>query len=70
MKQKRQNFVGKIIAFLLIVQTVLISVQGKIHIERGDYPVEVLMWMINQYIWVLKQARGLENKEKEDKEEN
>lgn len=64
MKEKRQNFVEKIIAFLLIVQTVLISVQGKIHIERGDSPVEVLMWMINQYIWVLKQARSLEDKEK------
>ncbi len=64
MKVKRQNFVGKIITVLLIIQTVLIGIQSKNRIQQGDSTIEVLIWMINQYIPVLKRVRGLEDKQK------
>ncbi|BAY47178.1 hypothetical protein SAMD00079811_47940 [Scytonema sp. HK-05] len=64
MKVKRQNFVGKIITVLLIIQTILIGIQSKNHIQQGDSTIEVLIWMINQYIPVLKRVRGLEDKQK------
>lgn len=67
MKVKRQNFVGKIITVLFIIQIILIGIQSKNRIQQGDSTIEVLIWMINQYIPVLKRVRGLEDKEKDDK---
>ncbi len=64
MKVKRQNFVRKIITFLLIMQTVLIGVQSKNRIQQGDSTIEVLIWMINQYIPVLQRVRRLKDKHK------
>lgn len=55
------------IAFLLIVQTTLIGIQAENRIHHGDSPIEVLMWMINQCIPVLKQASSLQDKHKKDK---
>ncbi|MGI8500280.1 MAG: hypothetical protein ACR2LR_03970 [Hassallia sp.] len=55
------------IAFLLIVQTTLIGIQAENRIHQGDSPIEVLMWMINQCIPVLKQASSLQDKQKKDK---
>lgn len=62
----RQKFYRQIITVLLVMQTALIGVQGKIRIDRGDSPVEVVMWLINQYIPVLKQVHSLEDKDQSD----
>ena len=56
--------INKAIAFLLILQTTLIGVQAENRIQQGDSPIEVLIWMINQCIPVLKQASKLEDKDK------
>ncbi|MGH8002390.1 MAG: hypothetical protein ACREPR_23910 [Brasilonema sp.] len=66
-KKPGKNFSQKAIAFLLVMQTVLIGVQSKNRLEQGDSTIEVLIWMINHYIPVLKQASRLEDKEKNDK---
>jgi hypothetical protein len=52
------------IAFLLILQTILIGVNAENRIQQGDSPVEVLIWMISQCIPVLKQASSLQEKQK------
>ena len=67
MKNKRQNASQIAIAFLLILQTTLIGVQAENRIQQGDSPMEVLIWMINQCIPVLKQASKLEDKDKKNK---
>ncbi|MBP5977525.1 hypothetical protein HW132_33640 [Brasilonema sp. CT11] len=67
-KKSGKNFSQKAIAFLLVVQTVLIGIQSKNRLEEGDSTIEVLIWMINQYIPVLKQASRLEDKDKNDKQ--
>lgn len=67
MKVKRPNLVGKIITVLLILQTVLICVKAENRIQQGDSTIEVLIWMINQYIPVLKQASRLKDNDKDDK---
>ncbi|MBW4592094.1 MAG: hypothetical protein KME46_03975 [Brasilonema angustatum HA4187-MV1] len=36
-------------------------------IQQGDSTIEVLIWMINQYIPVLKQASRLKDNDKDDK---
>ncbi|MBG1260241.1 hypothetical protein F8S20_37300 [Nostoc sp. BAE] len=53
---------GYAYAFLLILQTILIGVNAENLLQQGDSPVEVLMWMINQCIPVLKQASSLQEK--------
>lgn len=55
MKKQRQTLISKMICFLLTLQLFLIGVQGKIKIDSGDSTLEVLIWMINQSIVVLKQ---------------
>ena len=52
------------IAFLLILQTILIGINAENHISQGDSPIEVLIWMINQCIPVLKQASSFPEKQK------
>ncbi|MBD2604639.1 hypothetical protein H6G81_08875 [Scytonema hofmannii FACHB-248] len=54
------------IALLLILQTMLIGVSAENRIQQGDSPIEVLMWMINQCIPILKQASSLQDKQKKD----
>lgn len=54
------------IALLLILQTTLIGVNAENRIQQGDSPIEVLMWMINQCIPILKQASSLQDKQKKD----
>ncbi|GAX40536.1 hypothetical protein NIES4075_15020 [Tolypothrix sp. NIES-4075] len=55
------------ITFLLILQTTLIGIKAENRIQQGDSPIEVLIWMINQCIPVLKQASSLQDKQKKDK---
>ncbi|PMB51729.1 hypothetical protein CEN39_13645 [Fischerella thermalis CCMEE 5201] len=64
MKNKLQNASQKAIAFLLILQTILIGVNVENRLQQGDSPIEVLMWMINQCIPILKQASSLQDKQK------
>ncbi|MEH2352365.1 hypothetical protein [Nostoc sp.] len=64
MKNKHQNASQRAIAFLLIVQTILIGVNAENRLQQGDSPIEVLIWMINQCIPVLKQASSLQEKQK------
>ncbi|BAY18786.1 hypothetical protein NIES21_46390 [Anabaenopsis circularis NIES-21] len=64
MKNKPQNASQKAIAFLLILQTILIGVNAENRLQQEDSPIEVLMWMINQCIPVLKQASSLQEKQK------
>ncbi|WP_413201448.1 hypothetical protein [Nostoc piscinale] len=60
----RQKFYRQIITVLLLIQTILIGVNAENRLQQGDSPIEVLMWMINQCIPVLKQARSLQEKQK------
>ncbi len=64
MKNKPQNASQRAIAFLLILQTILIGVNAENRLQQGDSPIEVLIWMINQCIPVLKQASSLQEKQK------
>ena len=64
MKNKSQNVSQTAIAFLLILQTILIGVNAENRIQQGDLPIEVLIWMINQCIPVLKQASSFPEKQK------
>ncbi|MEH1890257.1 MAG: hypothetical protein V7K92_12650 [Nostoc sp.] len=64
MKNKGQNSRQIAIAFLLILQTILIGVNAENRIQQGDLPIEVLIWMINQCIPVLKQASSFPEKQK------
>jgi len=67
MKNKqRQSFISKIIALLLTLQLFLIGVQGEIKIDTGDSTLEVLIWMINQSIVVLKQMSDQEKEQNKD----
>jgi hypothetical protein len=63
-KKPGKSATQRAIAFLLILQTTLIGVQAENRIQQGDSPIEVLIWMINQCIPVLKQASKLEDKDK------
>lgn len=60
----RQVFHRQIITVLLIMQTVLIGIQSKNRIQQGDSTIEVLIWMINQYIPVLQRVRRLKDEQK------
>ncbi|MBC6436036.1 hypothetical protein FM036_44075 [Nostoc sp. HG1] len=64
MKNKGQNASQRAIAFLLILQTILIGVNAENRIQQGDSPIDVLIWIINQCIPVLKQASNLQEKQK------
>ncbi|MBW4569098.1 MAG: hypothetical protein KME31_14080 [Tolypothrix carrinoi HA7290-LM1] len=65
-KKPGKSATQRAIAFLLILQTTLIGIQAENRIQQGDSPIEVLMWMINQCIPVLKQASSLQDKQKKD----
>ncbi|MBW4625062.1 MAG: hypothetical protein KME49_06015 [Brasilonema octagenarum HA4186-MV1] len=67
-KKYGKNFSQKAIPLLLILQTILICVKAENRIHQGDSTIEVLIWMINQYIPVLKQASRLKDKDKNDKQ--
>ena len=62
--QRAMSTTGYAYAFLLIVQTILIGVNVENRIQQGDSAIEVLIWMINQCIPVLKQASSLQEKQK------
>ncbi|NEU73313.1 hypothetical protein PI95_012235 [Hassallia byssoidea VB512170] len=62
----RQKLYRQIIIVLLLMQTTLIGIQAENRIQQGDSRIEVLMWMINQCIPVLKQASSLQDKQKKD----
>ncbi|MBD2455559.1 hypothetical protein H6G80_15905 [Nostoc sp. FACHB-87] len=63
-KKSGKSASQKAITFLLILQTILIGVNAENRLQQGDSAIEVLMWMINQCIPVLKQARSLQEKQK------
>ncbi|MBD2450568.1 hypothetical protein H6G76_26250 [Nostoc sp. FACHB-152] len=65
MSTKKTNFSlsRKIIALLLVLQTLFLGVQAKNRIQQGDSAIEVMIWLINQYIPVLQQAKGLNDEE-------
>lgn len=63
----RQKLYRQIIIVLLLMQTTLIGIKAENRIHHGDSPIEVLIWMINQCIPVLKQASKLEDKDKNNK---
>ncbi|MCW5314419.1 hypothetical protein GTQ43_11550 [Nostoc sp. KVJ3] len=60
----RQKLYRQIITVLLLIQTILIGVNAENRLQQGDSTIEVLMWMINQCIPVLKQASNLQEKQK------
>ncbi|MEH1803733.1 hypothetical protein [Nostoc sp.] len=62
--QRAMSTTGYAYAFLLILQTILIGVNAENRIQQGDSTIEVLIWMINQCIPVLKQASSLQKKQK------
>ncbi|MEH2298019.1 MAG: hypothetical protein V7K88_02825 [Nostoc sp.] len=63
-KKPAKSVSQRAIAFLLILQTILIGVNAENRIQQGDSPIEVLIWMINQCIPVLKQASSFPEKQK------
>ncbi|MEH2067158.1 MAG: hypothetical protein V7K47_03130 [Nostoc sp.] len=62
--QRAMSTTGYAYAFLLILQTMLIGVNAENRLQQGDSPIEVLIWMINQSIPVLKQASSFQEKQK------
>ncbi|MBN3941875.1 hypothetical protein [Nostoc sp. NMS9] len=62
--QRAMSTTGYAYAFLLILETILIGVNAENRIQQGNSPIEVLIWMINQCIPVLKQASSLQEKQK------
>ncbi|MBE9206316.1 hypothetical protein IQ244_07280 [Nostoc sp. LEGE 06077] len=62
-KKSGQSASQKAITFLLILQTILIGINAENRLQQGDSSIEVLMWMINQCIPVLKQASSLQEKQ-------
>ncbi|MEA5625045.1 hypothetical protein [Nostoc sp. UHCC 0251] len=62
--QRAMSMTGYAYAFLLILQTILIGVNAENRLQQGDSPIEVLIWMINQCIPVLKEASSLQEKQK------
>ncbi|MEH2317972.1 hypothetical protein [Nostoc sp.] len=63
-KKPSKSVSQRAIAFLLILQTILIGVNAENRLQQGDSPIEVLIWMINQCIPVLKQASSCQEKQK------
>ncbi|MBN3869740.1 hypothetical protein [Nostoc sp. JL33] len=63
-KKRGKSASQRAIAFLLILQTILIGVNAENRLQQGNSPIEVLIWMINQCIPVLKQASSLQEKQK------
>ncbi|MEH2329641.1 hypothetical protein [Nostoc sp.] len=63
-KKRGKSATQRAIALLLILQTILIGINAENHLQQGDSPIEVFIWMINQSIPVLKQASSLQEKQK------
>lgn len=59
----RQKFYRQVMVSLLVLQTLLLGVQAKNRIQQGDSAIEVMIWLINQYIPVLQRVKGLEDEE-------
>lgn len=66
-KKPSSNLSHRIIAGLLILQTLLIGVQAENRIQQGDSLIGVLLWVINQYIPVLQQVSRQEKEQNQDK---
>jgi hypothetical protein len=62
--QRAMSTTGYAYAILLTLQITLIGVNAENRLQQGDSLIEVLIWMINQSISVLKQADGLREKQK------
>ena len=62
--QRAMSTTGYAYAFLLILQTILIGVNAENRLQQGDSPIEILIWMINQCIPVLKQVSSFQQKQK------
>ncbi|OCQ98804.1 hypothetical protein BCD64_22375 [Nostoc sp. MBR 210] len=65
----RQKFYRQVMVILLVLQTLLLGVQAKSRIQQGDSAIEVMIWLINQYIPVLQKAKGLEDEDKKSNEQ-
>ena len=57
------NLTRKLIALLLTLQITFMGIQAKNRIQDGESQIEVLIWMINNCISLLQQA-------KDDEEDN
>jgi len=57
---------NKTIALLLAMQLFLIGLQGKMKIDEGDSTLEVLIWMINQFMVVLQKVNRHEKEHNKD----
>ncbi len=66
-KKNSSSLSQKIIAGLLILQTLLIGVQAENRIQQGDSPIKVLIWMINQSIPVLQKVSRQKKEQNKDK---
>jgi hypothetical protein len=62
--QRAMSTTGYAYAILLTLQITLIGVNAENRLQQGDSLIEVLIWMINQSIPVLKQADSLREKQK------
>lgn len=65
-KKSSFSFSQKIITGLLILQTLLIGVQAENHIQQGDSPIEVLLWVISQFVPVLQKVNHQEKEQNKD----
>jgi hypothetical protein len=62
--QRAMSTTGYAYAILLTLQITLIGVNAENRLQQGDSLIEVLIWMINQSIPVVKQADSLREKQK------
>ena len=62
--KKRGKARQRAMSILLTLQITLIGVNAENRLQQGDSLIEVLIWMINQSIPVLKQADSLREKQK------
>lgn len=62
-KDNYQDILSKVIALLLSVQLLLVGLHAKNQIEDGSSTLEMLIWMIQQYIPTLKQIQSLHKKQ-------
>ena len=62
-KKSRSRLANKLIALLLTLQIIFMGIQAKNRIQDGESQIEVLIWMINNCISLLQQA-------KDDEEDN
>ena len=63
-RQRAMSTTGYAYIFLLTLQITSIGVNAENRLQQGDSPIEVLIWMINECIPVLKQASSFQEKQK------